>query len=164
MSLLIRQVPLSSDPDSATFMIMTLLFDPVFKEWFCGLYMRDMVRMMDETADLMFSEENIAKIKEKQSTESDDAGYNFVNIVAERYLRSELRAELRQRRRQEEGRDEDSDEEDSDEEGSDENEDEEFEIPDTEEIRQRRHLLRRQIRQQLLRDGRCAVGWWLARE
>lgn len=156
LSIIIRQIPLCSDPDSTTFMIMALLFDPAFKEWFCGVYMSDMVLMMNDTVDLMFSEERLHKLKERKEqsgatrAQQLNALNDFAQTLALRTIRSELRAERRlqrRRERQNENRDsEDSDEEEEEEDSDEEDSDEDIEIPDTDEVRTRMQLIATQVR------------------
>ena len=153
LSIIIRQIPLCSDSDSITFMIMALLFDAAFKEWFCSVYMHDMVLMMNDTVDLMFSEERLRKLKEQKErngatrAQQLNALNDFAQALALRTIRSELRAERRhQQRREQQNEDYDSDDSD-DEEDSD---DEDIEIPDTEEVRMRIQLIAAQARHGML--------------
>lgn len=91
-------------------MLMTLLFDMSFKDWFVGVYMENMVPMLRDTLHRMLDQRYIAPLLER-TRETEDGrnmrqrnAVQFANTLAETQLRQQIARqrlmEERQRRRE----------------------------------------------------------------
>ena len=100
----------SFEDDSITFMLMTLLFDVSFKDWFVGVYMENMVPMLRDTLHRMLDPHYINPLLDR--ARENENGRNmrqrnaiqFARTLAETQLRRQIsrqrQMEERQRRRE----------------------------------------------------------------
>lgn len=91
-------------------MILSLLFDMPFKDWFVGVYMHDLVPMLTDTMNALLADEQIQpllksmkdleeSIKERKARASE-----FAHVLALTNLRRQIARQRHLERRREERR------------------------------------------------------------
>ena len=136
-------------------MILSLLFDMPFKDWFVGVYMHDLVPMLTDTMNALLADEQIQpllksmkdleeSIKERKARASE-----FAHVLALTNLRRQIARQRHLERRREERRQngevrEQEENEDDDEANIDEEADD-IVIPDNETTRMELQAMEAQI-------------------
>ena len=148
-------------------MILSLLFDMPFKDWFVGVYMHDLVPMLTDTMNILLSEECVQpavqamKTAEENTQEREARANDFAHVLALRNLRQQIarqrRMEQRREQRQQAGETGDLEEEDEDEDESSESGEqddiENIEIPDNETTRMEFQAMEAQFLQRRNEEG-----------
>lgn len=137
-------------------MILALLFDMPFKDWFVGVYMHDLVPMLTDTMNILLADDQIQPVLDKinnrkeEDQRSRERRQNFVHMLAETHLRRQIARQQRMERRREERRQNGEEEEEEGEESSESEDGEDVagvEIPDNETTRMEIQALEAQFQQ-----------------
>ena len=126
-------------------MILSLLFDMPFKDWFVGVYMHDLVPMLTDTMNALLADEQIQPIVkamknlEESIQERQARTTQFAHMLALTSLRRQIarqrRMEQRREERRQNGEASDQEEDDESSESGDHDEAEDVVIPDNETTR-----------------------------